>query len=291
MSFLAILFAGSLSASAQGNACPEQVSTATLAQHISAADLAFSSMDENAFRTARWSAQRSLRCMGEAIQTGQAAAYYRMEALGSFLDQNHAQTVGFFKSMLKVAPHYILPDPMAPAGHPLRIDFEVAQGTVHVAGDPVPAPADGVIRVDGGVAIEFPRDRPYLFQHQTQDGAIPVTAVVGIGVEHPRYATRRGWQSEASGLRRAKTVDSAKRKGGVNFNVPLAVVSGGSALVSGITYMLAAQKAAEFEDPATPKGELGGLRDSANNLVLVSGTFATVAVGTGVAAFMVGGEF
>ena len=86
---------------------------------------------------------------------------------------------------------------MAPAGHPLRIDFEVAQGTVHVAGDPVPAPADGVIRVDGGVAIEFPRDRPYLFQHQTQDGAIPVTAVVGIGVEHPRYATRRGWQSEA----------------------------------------------------------------------------------------------
>ena len=111
MSFLAILFAGSLSASAQGNACPEQVSTATLAQHISAADLAFSSMDENAFRTARWSAQRSLRCMGEAIQTGQAAAYYRMEALGSFLDQNHAQTVGFFKSMLKVAPTTSCPIP------------------------------------------------------------------------------------------------------------------------------------------------------------------------------------
>ena len=122
MSFLAILFAGSLSASAQGNACPEQVSTATLAQHISAADLAFSSMDENAFRTARWSAQRSLRCRGEAIQTGQAAAYYRMEALGSFLDQNHAQTVGFFKRA-QGQPHYILPDPMAPAGHPLRIDF------------------------------------------------------------------------------------------------------------------------------------------------------------------------
>ena len=155
MSLLALIFAGSLSASAQGTPCPEQVSTAMLAQHISAADLAFSSMDENAFRTARWSAQRSLRCMGEAIQTGQAAAYYRMEALGSFLDQNHAQTVGFFKSMLRVAPHYILPEPMAPSGHPLRIDFEVAQGTAHVLGDPVPSPADGVIRVDGGVATEF----------------------------------------------------------------------------------------------------------------------------------------
>ena len=291
MSLLALIFAGTLSASAQGSACPEQVSTATLAQHISAADLAFSSMDENAFRTARWSAQRSLTCMGEAIQSGQAAAYYRMEALGSFLDQNHAQTVGFFKSMLRVAPHYILPEPMAPTGHPLRIDFEVAQGTAHIPGDPVPSPADGVIRVDGSVATEFPRDRPYLFQHQTNDGVIPVTAVVGIGVEHPSYATQRGWQSEASGIRRTKTVDKAKRKNTPSFNVPLAVVSGGSALVSGITYMLAAQKAAEFDDPSTPKGELGDLRDGANNLVLVSGTFATVAVGTGVAAFMIGGEF
>lgn len=291
MSFLALIFAGSISARAQGNACPEQVSTATLAQHISAADLAFSSMDENAFRTARWSAQRSLRCMGEAIQIGQAAAYYRMEALGSFLDQNHAQTVGFFKSMLKVAPHYILPDPMAPEGHPLRIDFQVAQGTAYVAGDPVPAPIDGVIRVDGGVATEFPRDRPYLFQHQTQDGAIPVTAVVGIGVEHPSYASRRGVQTEASGLRRTQAVGEKKPKSGPKFNVPLAVVSGGSALVSGITYMLAAQKAAKFHDPETPKAELGKLRDDANNLVLVSGTFATVAVGTGAAAFVIGGEF
>jgi hypothetical protein len=292
MSLLTLFFAGMLSAPAQGaSPCPEQVSTATLAQHISAADLAFSSMDENAFRAARWSAQRSLTCMGEAIQSGQAAAYYRMEALGSFLDQNHAQSVGFFKSMLRVAPHYILPEPMAPSGHPLRVDFEVAQGTAHVPGDPVPKPKDGVIRVDGGVAVEFPRDRPYLFQHQTMDGAIPVTAVVGIGVEYPHYATQRGWQSKASGSRRTQTVDKVKRKGGPNVNVPLAIVSGGSALVSGITYLLAARKAAEFEDPATPKSELGDLRDSTNSLVLVSGTFATVAVGTGVAAFMVGGEF
>ena len=63
------------------------------------------------------------------------------------------------------------------------------------------------------------------------------------------------------------------------------------ALVSGITYMLAAQKAAKFHDPETPKAELGKLRDDANNLVLVSGTFATVAVGTGAAAFVIGGEF
>ena len=272
--------------------CPQSVSTATLARHISGADLAFSSMDENAFRTARWTAQRAINCMGEAIQLGQAAAYYRMEALGSFLDQNHAETVGFFKSMLKVAPHYLLPAAMAPEGHPLRIDFQVAQGSIPIAGDPVLRPASGLIRVDGSVAIAFPRDRPFLFQHQADDGAIANSTVVGVGVKTPHYATARGYQTATSGSRRDTHIDKAKRRGpAVVVNVPLAVISGGSALVSGITYVIAMSRAAEFHDPNTPRAGLGDLRDSTNTLVWVSGTFASVAVGTGVAAFVVGGGF
>jgi hypothetical protein len=281
-----------ISGAAAAEDCPQPVSTATLAQHISGADLAFSSMDENAFRTARWTAQRAVGCMGEAIQTGQVAAYYRMEALGSFLDQNHAQTVGFFKSMLKVAPHYMLPEAMAPESHPLRVDFQVAQGSTPVAGDPVQRPSNGLIRVDGGVATEFPRDRPYLFQHQDGDGVIKSSTVVGIGVKTPHYATARGFQTENSGGRQVTNIDKVKRKGpAVSVNVPLAVISGGSALVSGITYVVAMSRAAEFHDSNTPTAKLGELRDDTNTLVWVSGTFATVAVGTGVAAFVVGGAF
>lgn len=290
MSLLALLILALPLAEARDD-CPERVSTATLAQHISKADLAFSSMDENEFRSARWTAQRSLLCMGEAIQIGQAAAYYRMEALGSFLDQNHAQTVGFFKSMLKVAPNYLLPEPMAPEGHPLRIDFQVAQGTNPVEGDPVPKPADGIVRVDGAVAVEFPRDRPYLFQHQLKDGSIDRTAVVGIGIDYPKYATVRGWQNASARLRRPDKNQPEKTRKPIAVNMPLAIISGGTALISGITYVVAMSHAAEFDDPKTPKSELADLRDSTNTLVWVSGTFATVAVGTGAAAFVIGGEF
>jgi hypothetical protein len=74
-------------------------------------------------------------------------------------------------------------------------------------------------------------------------------------------------------------------------NVPLAVISGGSALVSGITYIVAMSKAAEFADPATARGGLDDLRNETNTLVWVSGSFATIALGTGTAAFVVGGEF
>ena len=105
--FLVWALLGSTAMARQG--CPDVRSTAYLAQQISLADVAFSKMDEEAFRKARWASQRGVACLGEPVQPGQAAAYYRMEALGSFLDGNHAQTVGFFKSMLQVAPNYMLP--------------------------------------------------------------------------------------------------------------------------------------------------------------------------------------
>ena len=81
--------------------CPQLVSTAALSRFISEADMAFSTMDEEGFRAARWTAQRTIKCLGEPVQSGQAAAYYRMEALGSFLDQNHAQTVQNDSKMIR----------------------------------------------------------------------------------------------------------------------------------------------------------------------------------------------
>lgn len=273
--------------------CPELVSTATLAQHISKADVAFSTMEENEFRTARWTAQRSINCLGEPIQAGQAAAYYRMEALGSFLDQNHAQTVGFFKSMLTVAPNYMLPDPMAPAGHPLRINFEVAQGSMPTPGRPIQRAANGVIRVDGRVGSEFPVDRPYLFQHQLDDGSVQQSAVVGIGVQSPTYSTARGLQTSKAGRRINASVTQVKRapSSQAGFNVPLAATAAVTTAVAGISYVVAMSHEARFNDTDTARSELPGLRKKTNAMVVLSASSAAVALTSGAAAFVVGGTF
>ena len=270
--------------------CPQLVTTAGLSRFISEADMAFSTMDEQAFRTARWSAQRAVPCLGEPIQPGQAAAYYRMEALGNFIDQQHAQTVAFFKSMLSVAPHYMLPEAMAPEGHPLRVNFEVAQGSIASEGKPVSRPGDGVIRVDGRVAIVFPQDRPYLFQHVSDSGQVLTSTVVGIGVDPPRYGTMRGYQNANSGARQRDEgpTDEKRSRKPVSFNVPLAAVAGGAAVLSGITYALAVSSETKFWDPTTPKKDLDQLKKNTNTLVWVSGSAATVAVGAGVSAFIVG---
>ena len=280
-------------ASGQGRTgCPEAISTATLAQHISQADMAFSTMNEEDFRAARWTAQRAIRCLGEPVQSGQAAAYYRMEALGSFLDQNHAQTVGFFKSMLTVAPNYMLPEPMAPADHPLRIDFEVAQGTISPPGKPIRKAADGVIRIDGRVANEMPVDRPFLFQHQRSDASIAASAVVGIGVEAPAYSTGRGLQTEKTARRVPTDVVTVKRsRQPLNVNLPLAATAALSTAVAGITYVAAMGHEAEFNDEDTARADLADLRKKTNSMVFVSAISASVALTTGTAAFVVGGTF
>ncbi|MAY81731.1 MAG: hypothetical protein CL930_13245 [Deltaproteobacteria bacterium] len=286
--FLVWALLGSTAMARQG--CPDVRSTAYLAQQISLADVAFSKMDEEAFRKARWASQRGVACLGEPVQPGQAAAYYRMEALGSFLDGNHAQTVGFFKSMLQVAPNYMLPEGLAPNGHPLRVNFEVAQGTVPMVGDPVARPMEGVIRIDGKVALELPKDRPYVFQHLDGEGRVQISAVVGIGVEPPRYTMGRGMQT-AGQVRRntSATVSRAKRSGpAISVNVPLASIAAVTAAVSGVTYAVAASNETRFWDPTTADSELKSLRDRTNTLVWVSAGAATVSVTTGVAAFVVG---
>jgi hypothetical protein len=268
--------------------CPELVSTASLSRHISEADMAFSTMDEQAFRTARWTAQRAIPCLGEPIQAGQAAAYYRMEALGSFVDQHHAQTVGFFKSMLRVAPHYLLPEAMAPDGHPLRVNFEVAQGTMPVEGDPVQRAGDGVIRIDGRVGTEFPKDRPYLFQHVSDSGIVLASTVVGIGVAPPRYGTMRGIQNAHAGRGQTKAKSEKRSPSPIQVNVPLASIAGGAAAVAGISYALAVSSETKFWDPTTKRSNLDGLKKKTNTMVWVSGISGTVALGTGVSAFLVG---
>ena len=198
--------------------------------------------------------------------------------------------------MLKVAPNYLLPEAMAPEGHPLRVNFEVALGSVPVAGKPIPRASNGLIRLDGGVAGEYPTDRPYLFQHVSDSGSVLGSTVVGIGADPPRYATGRGYQSANASTPRSRPAPVAVKrapaatsdKGPFRINVPLAAVAGGAAVVSGITYAIAVSSETKFFDPTTPKQDLTKLRQNTNTLVWVSGGFATLAVGSGVSAVLVG---
>ena len=210
-----------------------------------------------------------------------------MQALGAFMDKEHAKTVGWFKSVFAVAPRYVLPESLAGQGHPLRINFEVAQDTPSVQGDPVPRPAVGFIRVDGKVASELPKDRPYLWQHADGDGRARQTMVVVPGMKPPRYATVRGHQ-KAAPRSASGNYTKVRRSGGVRLSIPLITVAGVSAITSGVSYGMAHSKSQKFWDRSTPDAQLAGLRDETNTWAWISAGTGTVALGCGVAAVISG---
>jgi hypothetical protein len=250
-------------------ACPTQVSPDDLARQLTEADVAFLDLDEEGFEQARTAAAWGVPCLSGALGSGQAAGFHRVEALGSFLARDHAGTVRSFRSVIASSPGYILSDELAPAGHPLRVLFVVAEGLEATVGPTLATPKKGEIWIDGERALAQPAGRPFIFQHLGLEGQIYSSALVQPGGSMPVYAAMR-----------------EKTRSGVNM--PLAITAGVSALASGGLYWLAGSQADKYWDPTTPDGELDALRGQANALGWASVGVGTIAVSAGAGAFLFG---
>ena len=249
-------------------ACPEPVAAQDLGRVISAGDAAFGALDAQAFRAADSEAARLLPCLDEALEPAQVAALHRLHALAAFLARDHAGAVSAFRSMLATAPDYRLSEELAPPNHPLRIDFQVAAGTVSGAGAPLRAPRQGWVQVDGQRAEQAPADRPWVFQHFSEDGQVLGTSLVPVGGETPAYPSRS--------------------RGGSGARVPLWITTGVAAAASGTFFLLAQSSEQAFWDPSTPTGDLQGLRDQTNTFGWLSAGAGVVAAGAGAGAVLSG---
>ncbi len=267
---LGLVFAG-LTPGVAWAACPDPVPARELAQTVSNGDAAYAEMDEDGFRSSRAAAAAMLPCVGESVSATHAAALHRLEALSAFLDRDHAGTVASFRALLHAAPGYRLPEDLAPPNHPLRIDFEVAEGTVGAPERSLPRPRQGWNQVDGQTAQSAPTDRPFVFQHFDGDGQVVSTALVPPGGALPDYGAKTGGSTARSGSR-----------------VPLLVTAGAATVLSGVFYGVAKSSESRFWDPATPQEDLQSLRGRTNAFGWLSAGAGLTAVGTGAGAFLSG---
>lgn len=252
-------------------ACARPSHAGDVARAASTGEAAFENMDRDAFQQARAQAEEAIPCLADLVDTAQASAIYRLEALASFLDRDHAKAVGYLRALLAASPGYDLSPDLAPEGHPLRIDFEVAQGTLPAPTKRLDPPRRGAIQVDGLASDQVPTDRPYLFQYADESGKVRVSAMVQPGQEPPSYPVRR------SGFGVSLRLD-----------VPLALTAGAAGIASGIAYAVASRQEHRFWDPATDPAELASLRQHANTLGYTSAGLGAVAVGSGIAAVVIG---
>ncbi|MEC8423568.1 MAG: hypothetical protein VX000_07310 [Myxococcota bacterium] len=264
----AMLMAGSRDAAAAE--CGEGAASQDLVQQVAAGDAAFAELDDAGFANARARAVALIPCLTDAITPGQAALFYRLQALGAFVERNDAASVAYFRSVVAVSPEYQLSDAVAPKGHPLRTHFSVAQGTVPVPEPLLPEPRDGAVHVDGRRATTAPIDRPWIYQRLGSSGDVLESALLEPGDAVPAYASMG-------------SVGPRRRP-----NLPLAATAGAAAITSGVLYLSARSRASAFWDPTTPDADLASLRMQANTRSWLSAGAGLVAVGAGAGAFIAG---
>jgi hypothetical protein len=253
--------------------CPAPVTASELARHVSTAEGAYTSMEEQAFREAVYNARFAVPCLSEPITVSQAASYYKMEALSGFLDRDHALAVAAFRSLLSVEPKYLLPEVYASEDQPLRVDFEAATLARQVPGRPLPTVEGAYFLVNGKKSTTAPLEYPHVLQQVGVDGKVENSAAVELGAAPP------AWSVEA-----APEQASRDRSGRAKATVPLAVAGVASALVSGGLFLAADGRADAFWDAGTDSAELDALRRQTNGLSTMSAGLGLVAIGAGAAA-------
>lgn len=259
-------------------ACPRALSPDELARMLSTADAAFADLDATTFAEALASARAGVACVDKSLSAGQVAAYHRAEAFQAFLDRDHAGAVQHFRAMLAASPGYRLSEQIAPEGHPLRTDFEIAQGLPAEPTRKLPPPEKGSLRVDGRLTDQAPLALPYVLQQVDESGAVLVSTLVEAGSTMELYASRTPARSDDKPAR-----ESSGRR---SISMPLVAATVVTGATSAVLYGMSNAQAKEFWDPATPTEELSRLQRQTNTTATVSLGLGLVAAGTGTAAVL-----
>jgi len=262
--------------------CPKPLSTAELDGLLADARRSLERLDTQEFVETTDAVDLALPCLGEPITRHLAAEIHRTKGIRAVSERDpHAPRI--FAAARSIEPAYKFPSTLIPEGNPVRIEyasFDLATGKV----ERVASPTEGTLMLDGAQSAWRPIEWPTVAQYLRADGAIAWTAYVTPGMPLPHYpasAAVAEHEAELTALLVTPEVVApvhTKR----SPKVPLAVAAGTSALLTGLSWGLAANAAAQFEDPTTPDTELESLQSRANTLTIVGGFTGAAAVGFGI---------
>ncbi len=160
---------------------------ASLADSIRQAETAFNTMDAISFDQSVARAHVGMACQREPLTPVQCAAYHRLRALEAFLAEDESGTILAFQAVLSTQPGYQLSEAIAPLGHPLRDQLELARQYDTPETFALPPPADGWLQVDGRRSGSAPAGRPFVFQSFASVGTVVHTRYLPVGSPMPVY--------------------------------------------------------------------------------------------------------
>ena len=171
-----------------------------------------------------------------------------------------------FAAARYLEPGYEFSRSLIPDGNPIRNAFDGVSFEDRAVEQLEPT-GGGSIYIDGNRSLARPTDWPAFVQWVEND-TVHFTTYLLPGSQVPKYT-----------LASEVLVDKKEP------SIPLVVVSGSAALLSGVLYTVALANQGRYKNLDNPvlDPDLSGLRKTTNGLVVVSGISAAAAVGTGVA--------
>lgn len=142
--------------------------TATSAEQIGAtlqdAQLAYATLDEDGFAEATARATSQLACVGEVVPAPTVASYHRVMGLDAFLGGDAEAAGAAFQAALSIEPAYALSGKIAPEGGKLSRLYEAAKERPDPSTQPVTAPAEARVWINGVPATTRPVEIPVVIQ-------------------------------------------------------------------------------------------------------------------------------
>lgn len=250
---------------AWGQECFQEVTSDRVDDVLEAAEAAYGEGDEVGFEASiQESSAFVVPCMAEVVTQPVAARLHRVVGLRAFLGKEEARWRPALTASRFLDPDGTWAESVLPSGHALRVALgEMAPTPPRTKG--VPPPKVGAFFFDGVDTLARPVDRPTLLQIADDDGRIVRTMYLHADEGMPAYDRKPV-------LRTALAVTS-----GVTAAAFAGLFGGGSAV-----------RGAYFQTDPADDAALDQQRSIAAGLGGTGIAFGIVAVGTGIAAAVVG---
>ena len=246
--------------------CENTVDAQAIEELLAEAESALSALDVSTFKALVDGVDGLIPCMSEPIPPRLAAQYHRVYGIRALGGRDPIADRAFAAARY-IEPKYQFSKSLIPEGNPIRAAYDRATFDQRSA-EPMPAPKDGAMLIDGSVATERPISWPAFVQWVDED-QVHFTTYALPGQSLPEYPV---FNPNEQPVRKAP--------------VGLVVGAVGAGVLSGALYTAALVDKARYNDTVNnpvPDDDLDGLRKTTNGLVVASAISATAAVGTSVA--------
>jgi hypothetical protein len=268
-----------------GPACQGLTTSADLVAGLQTARDAYSDLDLDAFRDAIYDVRLVVPCLSEALTPHDAAEVHRFEGLLGFVERDPDRSARAFAAARAIEPMYRFPESLVPAGNGALVDYSAIDPDSG-ARDRVPAPLDGRILFDGEPEALRPSDFPTLVQLVDGRGVVTATVYLWPGEALPPYAPRPIVSESVDDDHRSASSAVGALQTGPNRSLLTGAAFTGVAAAG--LYAGAFVVSRRYDSQQTELDQLGALRTVNNSLVVASGAAASVALGLGTSAFLVG---